>query len=598
MWNQQLKNGDFSNGITYWDSRNVPQSVLSASNGVLTVSVPVGTSPRYGGFGQSYTFIVGHKYFFGGTINSNDVNNFSLVSGTSTGYGINVTLPVGKVSTIIQCSQYSIDNGLNIYRTTADYAIQTTFTAKNIILIDLTQMFGAGNEPSTVEEFEKLFPLPYYEYNAGEIISNKTQSLGITGFNQWDEEWEAGNIDNSGGNMNDGSTRIRSKNYILVYSGKAYYFKCTAKIAVACYDSSKTFLGWIQNNNYEIGTTQSFFDSHVVTIPDNCYYIRFNTVMTYGTTYNHDICINISDASKNGTYEPYRKSTIQLNLSSFQVLDSQGNVTTIEGGLKSAGSVYDEIVGNKYIKRVGSVDLGTLTWSSYGSSGDLFVTNSLVLTGRQNILTTAYPTFNGTTLPTQGYISNNTKNGKNSLWIRDSTYGTAADFKAAMSGVLLYYELATPIEYELAESIRTDYLVDKLGTERVISDTVPTPPFRADIEYHEANIKDIEIEGITEYLKREELTDELDKLDSIEEGAQENKIEHIQINGTEQAITNKTVNLPAYPTTLPASDVSSWAKASTKPSYNLSEIGNADDVKAIENLTGTSGYLKKTGSNT
>lgn len=33
------------------------------------------------------------------------------------------------------------------------------------------------------------------------------------------------------------------------------------------------------------------------------------------------------------------------------------------------------------------------------------------------------------------------------------------------------------------------------------------------------------------------------------------------------------VSLPAYPTTLPASDVYSWAKQSTKPSYTFSEIG-------------------------
>ena len=33
---------------------------------------------------------------------------------------------------------------------------------------DLTEMFGAGNEPSTVEEFRALFPLDYYAYNAGE----------------------------------------------------------------------------------------------------------------------------------------------------------------------------------------------------------------------------------------------------------------------------------------------------------------------------------------------------------------------------------------------------------------------------------------------
>jgi hypothetical protein len=44
-------------------------------------------------------------------------------------------------------------------------------------IFDLTQMFGAGNEPSTVEEFEKMFPADYYPYNTGEIVSAGTESV-------------------------------------------------------------------------------------------------------------------------------------------------------------------------------------------------------------------------------------------------------------------------------------------------------------------------------------------------------------------------------------------------------------------------------------
>ena len=69
------------------------------------------------------------------------------------------------------------------------------------------------------------------------------------------------------------------------------------------------------------------------------------------------------------------------------------------------------------------------------------------------------------------------------------------------------------------------------------------------------------------------------KLGGIEAGAEVNKIEKIKINGTEQTITNKTVNLPAYPTTLPASDVSAWAKASTKPGYTLDEVSDGSTRK-------------------
>lgn len=38
-------------------------------------------------------------------------------------------------------------------------------------IFDITQMFGAGNEPSTPKEFEAMFPADYYPYNAGELMS-------------------------------------------------------------------------------------------------------------------------------------------------------------------------------------------------------------------------------------------------------------------------------------------------------------------------------------------------------------------------------------------------------------------------------------------
>lgn len=38
-------------------------------------------------------------------------------------------------------------------------------------LFNLTKMFGSGNELSTPEEFEAMFPADYYPYNAGELMS-------------------------------------------------------------------------------------------------------------------------------------------------------------------------------------------------------------------------------------------------------------------------------------------------------------------------------------------------------------------------------------------------------------------------------------------
>lgn len=46
----------------------------------------------------------------------------------------------------------------------------------SFMLIDLTLLFGAGNEP-TAEQFEQMFPSESYPYNAGEIISSRTETI-------------------------------------------------------------------------------------------------------------------------------------------------------------------------------------------------------------------------------------------------------------------------------------------------------------------------------------------------------------------------------------------------------------------------------------
>lgn len=46
----------------------------------------------------------------------------------------------------------------------------------SFMLFDLTLLFGAGNEP-TAEQFERMFPAESYQYNAGEIISSRTETI-------------------------------------------------------------------------------------------------------------------------------------------------------------------------------------------------------------------------------------------------------------------------------------------------------------------------------------------------------------------------------------------------------------------------------------
>lgn len=77
--------------------------------------------------------------------------------------------------------QPSVKNGALYYRAFAGATAGTYgFTLQ---LFDLTAMFGSGNEPASVEEFEKMFPADYYPYNAGEIVSTGTESIVEQGAN-------------------------------------------------------------------------------------------------------------------------------------------------------------------------------------------------------------------------------------------------------------------------------------------------------------------------------------------------------------------------------------------------------------------------------
>ena len=66
-------------------------------------------------------------------------------------------------------------------------------------------------------------------------------------------------------------------------------------------------------------------------------------------------------------------------------------------------------------------------------------------------------------------------------------------------------------------------------------------------------------------------------------------VSSIKVGDTSYSPSSGVVSLPAYPTTLPASDVYSWAKQSTKPSYSWSEIGSRPTK--LSEFTNDSGFI-------
>lgn len=347
---------------------------------------------------------------------------------------------------------------------------------------DLTQMFGAENEPSTYEEFLQRKPnvADEYAYNEGTIINNKIEAVETIGINLFNNKFEAGSFDVISGQNKVNSNAIRTKEYVPIIPNTKMYagvFGGTPQsLWIMFFDENKNMI-----EGYTAATPQSGNCSDclnkIFTTPSNGYFMRFYI--------KHDIeniCINLSDPTINGQYFPYEKH--ELDLSWVKDIKDAEGVKLFEDGMRSAGTAFDEVRKNKAVKRIGVVDLGTLDWRINGG-GDGFYCNEIlfVYSGsvnvKPNILCGIYET------KTLVELTNGTKGisvlGTNKIWIKDSVFSDAQSFKAAMSGIMLYYELAEPIEVEYDEKNLT-YPVAAGGTEKAIA-SEPSTAFLADIGY-------------------------------------------------------------------------------------------------------------------
>ena len=313
-------------------------------------------------------------------------------------------------------------------------------------IFDLTQMFGIGNEPTSVEEFEKIFPADYYPYNAGEIISAGTEEIVEQGKNLWDEVWEEGSINYNAGLDTPNPTAIRSKSYTPIIPNSTYIFAYTGStkfgnVKVRFYDHSKNYIG----GDSKSGDT---YPNKLFITPSGAFYIRFTLPSEYGNAYKNDIAL-IADSS--GAYAPFHRNVYQIPEA----------IKALPGYGWSAGTArnYVDYENKKYVQCVNSVDLGTKNWlmCKDGDYTPFFYLNGIsdIRGGTPNFLCSKYQYAKiGVTDNVTGlYVLESTI-----VRVRDTAYTDATAFKQAMSGVMLYYELAAPIVTDISSLIPDDFL--------------------------------------------------------------------------------------------------------------------------------------------
>lgn len=221
--------------------------------------------------------------------------------------------------------------------------------------------------------------------------------------------------------------------YIEVIPSTQYYISATGSARLKFYDSNKKAL----TNTWD-GTGGS---AGVFTTNASTAYVRFTISI------NNDInavILNLSNPSINGTYYPFRglRKGISENLTHQAELLVDGYMTPI------FGSVHNSSDGQRYDKRIGRVDLGSLEWTWYASW------NAWVTTSEQ----THKKPFDGSE-KFNGYSSRyecvsageGSATQYNQIWASTSSNNiwVATGSNVDKPVGYLYFELATPETYDL-----------------------------------------------------------------------------------------------------------------------------------------------------
>lgn len=467
-------------------------------NQLLPNSTDIVTSSGTKALNEGTRIVAGHKYllfadFDGGTAYAG-VNLYARVNGESKPI-FSLGNNEGKTYKFVTAEIGGVSNGTNaavegnIWQ--YFYLVGTTESITNTRLIDLTQMFQAGNEPTTIEDFNArvaTLGVDLYAYNEGEVIHCNTESIKSVGDNAFNKDRAIQ------GYVNDNTGEFMVGNYVTMVDfmeclpNTQYYFANVIsyyyRACVHYYDADMKYIGFDGIG----GSVTDYLISGTLTTPANA---RFMRVGTYVNATEPCMVTLVHSGWKQDTdagYQEYWQDILHLPIISKYFPD----------GMKKAGTAHDEIRFNKatnkweYSKgKIKSVDLGSLTWDYYSSSNtSLFKAQFAdIKIGTSNdvanMLCAPYTANNANTWQGDKTIVVTPFSGIQ-VWIHDEAYKDNLEaFRAAMAGVILYYEAA---EWEWVEldaedqNFRDYYNVADFGTEQSQS-AVPSAAFSADIIY-------------------------------------------------------------------------------------------------------------------
>ena len=395
----------------------------------------------------------------------------------------------------------------------------TLLKFKNMRYRNLTKMFGAGYEPSTIEEYNARKPIvaDEYAYNEGQVIHCNTESIKSVGDNAVSFEGEFVIDTNKSGPdaqkfYEEGKVYVGSSigdyvnpSAVTTYSrygngfkvsaingyGLGYYIRVipneTYYIRGNIQGDGRISLGWMTKDGYYISFS---YGENIHRAPANAYYALVGLIpLNSDNVIFTDITISLYHsgwkAEKDDQYQPYWQDTLPLPI--IRKYFPQG--------MKLAGSAHDEIRYNKASGKWEAVQriIGVRAADHVRREAEgIFILDNLPfkpindLLGHysKNVLMAGFTpdlgAYSYTVLPeSRMAVVDDT------IWLNGQQleqYSTAQEYIDALGDTQLYYELAEPIVTEITDSFRDYYNVADFGTEQMLAE-LPSAPFSADIIY-------------------------------------------------------------------------------------------------------------------
>ena len=453
-----------------------------------------------------YTSIAGHKYLIKCTITPSASFKFRASIGT---YG-NAYNPVANVKNyFIEIITASSNDYLQfISEHDGHLPLGGTVLFENVQLFDLTQIYGAGNEPTSVSQFIRDYPNTFYGYDAGTIKNVLTNGLKTVWYNalnldRVEGELERGIIDirnlsegeyyvgiSSNNNyakdsiesysFSDNSITIKSKytgfgiGYpVRVVPGTEYTFE-----AKTTNQNLAKRLAWYDNQGRYI-SGENTASENVFESPNNAYWCMVIITPFDSTDADtlSDIAFHLTHSGSRTGFEPYEEHVLHIDTAQY-----------FPEGMNGVGTAYDELTPKRAIKRIGMVDMGTMAWGEM-SNGRMF-TDSIAGVIKQNknydwypnLVCAKYSTDKPSKMASSSPTDKTISVGGNGVTVIvcDSDYTDPTAFKEAMSGVYLYYELKEPEITEIPQTKDINWAMptSDYGTEEhllAIGHEVPVP---------------------------------------------------------------------------------------------------------------------------